>query len=169
MSYALKKFSFPRLSIYSLGVIFIFALVFHPAPAFPGPDRRSAANLGDMMLDDGQYLFGSTFDDAGDLIKAPFEADWGEAVNTKNILTGILALGSIPATIYGLDNPIRRNLRDMNGGTANDLNYAGLGMTVGGVAMVYGWGAISHNEEARHVAMTGVEGIGLASLVLTQA
>lgn len=124
-----------------------------------------AANLNDTMLDDGKYLFGSVFNDVGDIVKAPFEADWGEAANTKNILTGVLALGSIPATIYGLDNPIRRNLRDMNSGTANALNYVGLGMTVGGVGLVYGWGALSRNEEARHVALTGVEGIGLASLL----
>ncbi len=53
----------------------------------------------------------------------------------------------------------------MKSGTSNALNYVGLGTTVGGLGLVYGWGALSRNEEARHVALTGVEGVGLASLL----
>ena len=38
-------------------------------------------------------------------------------------------------------------------------------MTMGGLGAVYGWGILSRNEEARHVALTGLEGMGVASLL----
>lgn len=122
-------------------------------------------HLGEMMPDDGKYLFGSVVQDTGDIFKVPFESGENGIFNTKSLLTGTLFLGSIPATIYGLDNRIRRNARNIDDGTAGALKNIGLGVTLGGLGAVYGWGVYSHDEGARHVALTGVEGIGVASLI----
>ncbi|MFQ5851622.1 MAG: phosphatase PAP2 family protein [Candidatus Binatia bacterium] len=123
------------------------------------------ASVGEAVLDDGKYLLSSVLNDTGDILKAPFAVGERGVVNTKSVLTGALVLGSIPATIYGLDNPIRRNVRKMNDGTAGPLQNIGLGMTIGGLGAVYGWGILSRNEGARHVALTGLEGMGVASLL----
>lgn len=40
-----------------------------------------------------------------------------------------------------------------------------MGGTLGGLGLVYGWGVYSRNDEARHVVLTGIEGIGVASLL----
>ncbi len=71
-------------------------------------------NLGETVLDDGKYLFGSVLNDTRDIFKAPFDVGERGVVNAKSVLTSALVLGSIPATIYGLDNRIRRNVRKID-------------------------------------------------------
>ena len=84
-------------------------------------------------------------------------------------LTGVLVataiIGTIPATIYGLDDPIRRNVKNIPDGTAGDLTTIGQATTFGSLGLIYGWGLYSHNDEARHAMITGAEGIGLSSLL----
>jgi len=133
-----------------------------PAPGFTDFFKEAGENFVDVLPDDARYFFGSILDDVVDLAKLPTEEN---EITAKKILAGTLLLGTIPATIYGLDNPLRRNFRNMNPGAANALNYVGLGTTVGSLGLVYGWGVLSRNDDARHVALTGVRGIGMASLV----
>ena len=133
-----------------------------PAPGFVGSLKEAGENLVDVLPSDASYFFGSILDDMIDLVKLPTEEN---GITAKEILAGTVLVGSIPATIYGLDNPIRRNIRNMNDGTASALNYVGLGTTVGSLGVVYGLGVLSRNDDARHVALTGVRGIGMASLV----
>ena len=167
-------FSNHRLARYFISFFLLFVLMPYRAGAYHGSDQKPVSSfgesfldaggrLGEALLDDGSYLFRSVFNDVGDILKAPFERD--EIVSTKNILTGALLLGSVPATIYGLDNPIRRNVRNMNDETADVLRNVGLGATLGGLGLVYGWGVYSRNDEARHVVLTGMEGMGVASLL----
>ncbi len=154
------------------GLIFLFLLTPYPAAAYHGEDKKPAwsfsdslreagENLVDVIPSDASYFFGSIGRDVIDLFKLPTEEN---EITVKDVLAGTVLVGAIPATIYGLDNPIRRNVRNMNDGTASALNYVGLGTTVGSLGLVYGWGVLSRNDDARHVALTGVEGIGMASL-----
>ena len=148
-------------------LLFSPALAYHgdekkPAPGFTDSLKEAGENLADVLPSDASYFFGSILDDVADLFKLPAE---GNEITAKEILAGTILVGSIPATIYGLDNPIRRNIRNMNPGAASALNYVGLGTTVGSLGAVYGWGVVSRNDDARHVALTGVRGIGMASLV----
>ncbi len=143
------------------------ALAYHgedgkPAGGFSDSLQNAGAKVGEIVRDDGNYFFRSIGEDVVDLFKLPAEDDVWTA---KNLFAGALLVGAIPATVYGLDKPIRRGVRDMNDGTADILRNVGLGVTVGGVGAVYGWGVLAGNEEARHVALTGVEGIGVASLL----
>ncbi len=155
-----------------LGLFFLFLLMPYPAAAYHGEDKKPARsfsdslketgeNLGDIVTSDGSYFFRSLLGDVVDLFKLPTEEN---NITAKDLLTAGVLVGSIPATIYGLDNPIRRSIRDMNSGAASALNYVGLGTTVGSLGVVYGWGVLSRNDDARHVALTGVEGMGMASL-----
>ncbi len=41
----------------------------------------------------------------------------------------------------------------------------GTGITEGSLGLVYGWGLLFRSDEARHVALTGMEGVGLSSLL----
>ena len=166
-------FSNHRLARYFVSFFLLFVLMPYRAGAYHGSDQKPVSSfgesfldaggrLGEALLDDGSYLFRSVFNDVGDILKAPFEGD--EIISTKNIVTSALLLSAVPATIYGLDNPVRRNVRHMNDETASVLQNAGLGTTLGGLGLVYGWGVLSQNEEARHVALTGLEAMGAVSL-----
>lgn len=121
--------------------------------------------LGTTLLDDGKYMFGSAFSDMGDLLKLPLQV---KDVTLRDAAIATVVLGTIPATIYGLDNPIRRNVKNIPDSTADDLVSVGSGITVGSLGLVYGWGLYSGNDDARHVALTGIEAVGLSSL-LTEA
>lgn len=168
------KFELKRVMLLSLIFgSFVNFLFIPPASAYHGEDKKPAPSFGDslkeagenfvdVLPDDARYFFGSILDDVVDLAKLPTEEN---EITAKKILAGTVLLGTIPAMIYGLDNPIRRNIRNMNPGTASALNYVGLGTTVGSLGVVYGWGVFSRNDDARHVALTGVRGIGMASLV----
>lgn len=154
-----------------MGILYLGALMLLTATASQAAERRASIsdtlldardNLVDAVPDDGAYFLNSVLSDVGDVLKLPFEK---HDIRIREVLTATVLIGSIPATIYGLDNPIRRNVRKMNDNTANALEYVGLGTTVGGLGLIYGWGVFSRNEEARHVALTGVEGVGAASLV----
>src|SRR5262245_65869977 len=70
-----------------------------------------------------------------------------------------------PATIYGLDDPLRRNAKNIPDSTAGILTTFGQETTLGSLELIYGWGLYSRNDETRHAVWTGVEGIGLSSLL----
>ncbi len=154
-------------------LLLFFVLIPLPAWAYHGTDQKPATSLSESLIssgeklggalaDDGAYFFRSVLNDMGDLLKLPFEE---KEIGMRDIVTGALVVGSIPATIYGLDDPIRRNVRNMPDGTADILRNIGLGGTLGGLGLVYGWGVYSRNDEARHVVLTGMEGMGVASLL----
>lgn len=162
-----------RLFNYLCCLLFFCVLIPLPASAYHGTDQKPAASLGESLIssaeklggalaDDGAYFFRSVLNDMGDLLKLPFEE---KEIGMRDIVTGALVVGSIPATIYGLDDPIRRNVRKMPNGTAGILQDVGLGVTVGSLGVVYGWGLYSGDEAARHAVLTGIESIGVISLV----
>lgn len=123
----MRKLLFPsnRLDGYFFGFFLLFLLIPCPAGAYHGSDRRPALSFGETIMDiggkvgetladDGDYFLRSVFSDIGDALKLPFE---DHEINARSIVTGALVMGSIPATIYGLDNPIRRNVRNIPDGT----------------------------------------------------
>jgi membrane-associated phospholipid phosphatase len=114
------------------------------------------------LADDGSYLFHSFYRDGIDLFKLPLRAN---EVTVTGVLVGTAILGTIPATIYGLDDPLRRNAKNIPDSTAGDLSAIGEATAYGSLGLIYGWGLYSHDDEARHAVLTGVEGIGLSSLL----
>jgi membrane-associated phospholipid phosphatase len=154
-------------------ILFLFVLPISPGsdslaseqdPA-ASPDQRAnigGENLATMLADDGSYLFRSLYSDGVDLLKLPLRV---KEVTLTDVLIATVVLGTIPATVYGLDDPLRRNAKNIPDSTAGNLTSIGQGTTLGSLGLVYGWGLYSHNEEARHAVLTGVEGIGLSSLL----
>lgn len=143
------------------------ALAYHgndkmPPPSFGDSLMEAGENLGDIIISDGSYFFRSLLEDGIGLFKLPAEEN---EITVKDVLKAGILVGSIPAMIYGLDKPIRHDLRGMNDGTADLFRNIGLGGTLGGLGLVYGWGVFSRNEEARHAVLTGVESMGVASLL----
>jgi membrane-associated phospholipid phosphatase len=154
-------------------ILFLFVFALSPGmdshasaqdpAASPGQSANIAGeNLATMLADDGNYLVRSLYRDGVDLIKLPFRIT---EVTLTDVLVTTVVLGTIPATIYGLDDPIRRNVKNIPDGTAGTLTAVGQGTTLGSLGLIYGWGLYSHNDEARHAVLTGVEGIGLSSLL----
>ena len=155
-------------------ILLIFVVVFaavsnsrasDPEPAATSVQSSSsnaAESLSTALANDGSYLFHSLYGDGVDLLKLPLRAD---EVTLKGVLVGTAILGPIPATIYGLDNPLRRNAKNIPDGTAGDLETVGHATTFGSLGLIYGWGLYSHNDEARHAVLTGAEGVGLSSLL----
>ena len=130
--------------------------------ATAGKSSRSAGeSLSTTLTADGRYLLRSLYSDGIDLLKLPLRVN---EVTVVGVLVGTAILGTIPATIYGLDDPLRRNAKNISDSTAGDLETIGHATTLGGLGLIYGWGLYSHNDEARHAILTGVEGIGLSSL-----
>ena len=158
-------------SLFCILFLFVFALS-------PGIDSHAGAqdsaassgqpyviggeNVATLLADDGGYLFRSLYRDGIDLVKLPLRIT---EVTLTDVLITTVVLGTIPATIYGLDDPIRRNVKNIPDGTAGTLTTVGQGTTLGSLGLIYGWGLYSHNDEARHAVLTGVEGIGLSSLL----
>ena len=133
-----------------------------PAASPDQPANIGGENLVTMLADDGGYLFRSLYRDGVDLIKLPLRIT---EVTLTDVLVTTVVLGTIPATIYGLDDPLRRNAKNIPDSTAGTLTAVGQGTTLGSLGLIYGWGLYSHNDEARHAVLTGVEGIGLSSLL----
>jgi len=102
------------------------------------------------------------YSDGVDLLKLPLRV---KEVTLTDALVATVVLGTIPATIYGLDDPLRRNAKNIPDSTAGNLVAVGQGTTLGSLGLIYGWGLYSHNDEARHAVLTGAEGIGLSSLL----
>ena len=151
--------------------LFVFALSpgmdSHASEQDPAASSGQSANiagesLATLLADDGSYLFRSLYSDGVDLIKLPLRVN---EVTLTDVLVATVVLGTIPATIYGLDDPIRRNVKNIPDSTAGTLTTVGQGTTLGSLGLIYGWGLYSHNDEARHAVLTGVEGIGLSSLL----
>jgi membrane-associated phospholipid phosphatase len=133
-----------------------------PAPSPDQPANIGGENLATMLADDGSYLFHSLYSDGVDLLKLPLRVN---EVTLADVVIATVVLGTIPATIYGLDNPLQRNAKNIPDSTAGNLTSIGQGTTLGSLGLIYGWGLYSHNDEARHAVLTGVEGIGLSSLL----
>src|SRR5262245_42902934 len=133
-----------------------------PATSSPQPSTIAGERLSTLLTDDGGYLVRSLYRDGVDLLKLPLRIT---EVTLTDVLISTVVLGTIPATIYGLDDPIRRNAKNIPDGTAGILTTVGQGTTLGSLGLIYGWGLYSRNDEARHAVLTGVEGIGLSSLL----
>jgi membrane-associated phospholipid phosphatase len=158
-------------SFFYIPFLFVFALspgmdsharAQDPAASPDQPANIAGENLATMLADDGNYLVRSLYRDGVDLIKLPLRIT---EVTLTDVLVTTVVLGTIPATIYGLDDPIRRNVKNIPDSTAGTLTAVGQGTTLGSLGLIYGWGLYSHNDEARHAVLTGVEGIGLSSLL----
>lgn len=154
-------------------ILFLFVFVLSPgidshasaqdsAASSGQPSNIGGENLATLLADDGSYLFRSLYRDGVDLIKLPLRVN---EVTLTDVLATTVVLGTIPATIYGLDDPLRRNAKNIPNSTAGTLTVVGQGTTLGSLGLIYGWGLYSHNDEARHAVLTGVEGIGLSSLL----
>src|SRR5215510_3095976 len=133
-----------------------------PAASPSQPSSIGGENLSKLLANDGSYLFRSLYRDGVDLVKLPLRIP---EVTLTDVLITTVVLGTIPATIYGLDDPIRRNVKNIPDGTAGTLTTVGQGTTLGSLGVIYGWGLYARNDEARHAVLTGVEGIGLSSLL----
>ena len=152
--------------------LFLFVFALPPDTASAGePDSAASSaqpaisareNLPTLLADDGSYLFHSLYSDGIDLVKLPLRV---KAVSLPDVLVATVVVGTIPATIYGLDDPIQRNAKNIPNGTAGTLTSVGQGTTLGTLGLIYGWGLYSHNDEARHAVLTGLEGVGLSSLL----
>jgi membrane-associated phospholipid phosphatase len=154
-------------------ILFFFVFAFSPgidshasaqdSAASPGqPSAIGGENLATLLADDSGYLFRSLYRDGIDLIKLPLRIT---EVTLTDALIATVVVGAIPATIYGLDDPLRRNAKNIPDSTASNLTSIGQGTTLGSLGVIYGWGLYSRNDEARHAVLTGVEGIGLSSLL----
>jgi membrane-associated phospholipid phosphatase len=154
-------------------ILFFFVFVLSPGmdshaseqdPATSSAQSSSIAgeSLSKLLADDGSYLFRSLYSDGVDLLKLPLRV---KEVTLTDVLVATVVLGTLPATIYGLDDPLRRNAKNIPDSTAGNLTTIGQGTTLGSLGLIYGWGLYSHNDEARHAVLTGVEGIGLSSLL----
>jgi membrane-associated phospholipid phosphatase len=154
-------------------ILFLFVFALSPGmdshageqdPAASSGQSSSIAgeSLSKLLADDGSYLFRSLYSDGVDLLKLPLRV---KEVSLTDVVIATAVLGTIPATIYGLDNPLRRNAKNIPDSTAGNLVAVGQGTTLGSLGLIYGWGLYSHNDEARHAVLTGVEGIGLSSLL----
>ena len=154
-------------------ILFLVVLPISPGSdslaAEPDPDTSpgqsssiAGPSLPTLLADDGSYLVRSLYRDGVDLIKLPLRIT---EVTLPDILVATVVVGTIPATVYGLDDRIRRNVKNIPDSTAGTLTAVGQGTTLGSLGLIYGWGLYSHNDEARHAVLTGVEGIGLSSLL----
>ncbi len=154
-------------------ILFLFVFAMSPgidshasaqdSAASPGqPANLARGNLFHLLADDGSYLLHSLYSDTGDILKLPLRI---QEVTLVDVLTATVIIGTIPATIYGLDDPLRRNAKNIPDSTAGHLTAIGQGTTMGSLGVIYGWGLYSHNDEARHAVLTGIEGIGLSSLL----
>jgi hypothetical protein len=126
------------------------------------PSSGAGESLPTALANDGSYFLHSLYSDGIDLLKLPLRAN--EATLT-GVLVATAIIGTIPAAIYGLDDPLRRNVKNIPDSTAGDLTTIGQTTTFGSLGLIYGWGLYSHNDEARHAMITGAEGIGVSALL----
>lgn len=133
-----------------------------PAASSGQTSSGTGESLSTALANDGSYFLHSLYRDGIDLVKLPLRAN---EVTVTGVLVATAILGTIPATIYGLDDPLRRNAKNIPDSTAGTLTTVGQGTTLGSLGLIYGWGLYSHDDEARHAVLTGVEGIGLSSLL----
>jgi membrane-associated phospholipid phosphatase len=154
-------------------IFFLFGFALSPAIDSRASEQDLAASLGQpssiggenlstLLANDGSYLYRSLYRDGVDLLKLPLRIT---EVTLSDVLITTVVLGTIPATIYGLDDPLRRNAKNIPDSTAGILTTVGQGTTLGSLGLIYGWGLYSRNDETRHAVLTGVEGIGLSSLL----
>jgi membrane-associated phospholipid phosphatase len=154
-------------------ILFLFVLAFSPgidslakaqdsAASSAQPANLAGENVFGLLANDGSYLFRSLYSDGLDLLKLPLRV---KEVTLPDVLIATVAVGTIPATVYGLDDRIRRNVKNIPDSTASTLQAVGQGTSFGSLGLIYGWGLYSRNDEARHAVLTGIEGIGLSSLL----
>jgi len=158
-------------SIFYLLFLFVFAFSSAADSRASEPDSVASSaqpavgageKLSTMLVDDGSYLFRSFYADGLDLLKLPFRIN---EVTLPDVLVATVVVGTIPATVYGLDDRIRRNVKNIPDSTAGTLQTIGQGTSFGTLGLLYGWGLYARNDEARHAVLTGMEGIGLSSLL----
>ena len=157
-------------SLFYILILFVFALspatdsrASEPDPAASSAQPTSSGeNLSTLLADDGSYLFRSLYSDGLDLLKLPLRI---KEVTLPDVLLVTVVAGTIPATVYGLDDRIRRNVKNIPNSTAGTLTTVGQGTTLGSLGLIYGWGLYARNDEARHAVLTGMEGVGLSSLL----
>ena len=104
------------------------------------PDQSAGGageSLSTALANDGSYLLHSLYSDGIDLLKLPLRAN--EATLT-GVLVATAIIGTIPATIYGLDDPLRRNVKNIPDSTAGDLSTVGQITSFGSLGLIYGWG-----------------------------
>jgi membrane-associated phospholipid phosphatase len=158
-------------SLLYISFVFVFALSPNtdsrasepdPAASSAQPVISAGESLPKMLADDGSYLFRSLYADGLDLLKLPLRIN---EVTLPDVLVATVVVGTIPATVYGLDDRIRRNVKNIPDSTAGTLQAVGQGTSFGTLGLLYGWGLYARNDEARHAVLTGMEGIGLSSLL----
>src|SRR5215471_17654750 len=104
------------------------------------PSASAGEHLSTLLADDGRYLFRSLYSDGVDLLKLPLRF---KEVRLTDVMIATVVLGTIPATIYGLDDPLRRNAKNIPDSTAGNLTTIGQGTTLGSLGLIYGWGLYS--------------------------
>ncbi|HEY7320178.1 MAG TPA: phosphatase PAP2 family protein [Candidatus Binatia bacterium] len=158
-------------SLFTILFVFVFALSPHtesragepePAASSGQPSATGGEGLPTLFADDGSYFVRSLYRDAVDLVKLPLRIN---EVTLPDVLVATVVVGTIPATVYGLDDRIRRNVKNIPDSTAGTLQSIGQGTSFGTLGLLYGWGLYARNDDARHAVLTGMEGIGLSSLL----
>src|SRR5262245_63112524 len=158
-------------SIFYIFLLFVCALPPNAESFASEPDSTASSaepalstreSLPTMLAHDGSYLFQSLYSDGLDLLKLPLRIN---EVTLPDVLVATVVVGTIPATVYGLDDRIRRNVKNIPDSTASTLQAVGQGTSFGTLGLLYGWGLYARNDEARHAVLTGLEGIGLSSLL----
>jgi hypothetical protein len=116
-------------SLFCILFLFVFALSLDShagaqdsAASSGQPYVIGGQNVATLLTDDGGYLFRSLYRDGIDLVKLPLRIT---EVTLTDVLITTVVLGTIPATIYGLDDPMRRNVKNIPDGTAGTLTTVG--------------------------------------------
>ena len=102
-------------------ILFLFVLALSPGldshasaqdPATTSAQSSNIAgeNFFELLADDGSYLYHSLYSDAGDLLTLPLRV---KEVTLTDVVIATVVLGTIPATIYGLDSRIERNVKNL--------------------------------------------------------
>ena len=79
-----------------------------PATMSGQPSAIAGENLSTLLAEDGRYLFRAFYSDGVDILKLPRRI---QEVRLTDVLIATVVLGTIPATIYGLDDPLRRHAK----------------------------------------------------------
>src|SRR5215475_2345824 len=94
-------------------LLLVFVLALAPGMDAHASDQDSAAMSGrpsasageplsTLLADDARYLFRAFYSDGVDILKLPRRV---QEVHLTDVMIATVVLGTIPATIYGLDDP----------------------------------------------------------------
>jgi len=128
---------------------------------------QDGQQLGATLKGDLSYLGHTVWEDARTIARAPLEIGKVRDITPEQVLIGALAVGTIGGMIAA-DWRIRQAAKAIDDDSALALQNAGLGLTAGGLAALYGAGLAKDNNQWRHAALTGAESalfsLGLAHL-----